>query len=371
VENNKKIKIIISGGGTGGHIFPAIAIAETLKKKVSDIDILFVGAKGKMEMEKVAAAGYRIEGLWISGLQRRLTLKNFSVPFKIISSLLRSNKILRNFKPDVVVGVGGYASWAVVKVAAMKGIPTLIQEQNSFPGKSNIDLSKKVNKICVAFDEMEKYFPKPKIVITGNPVRKEMVNIENKKQEALKFFGLDPDKKIVLAVGGSLGARTINQSIQKYLDLFVDEKIQVIWQTGKLYFETAKDAVNKISENEIKVFEFINRMDLAYAAADVIISRAGAISVSELCIIGKPVIMVPSPNVAEDHQTKNAMALVKTNAAILIIDSECLSLLGNSVVELINDYEKRSLLSRNILKLALPQAADSIADEILALVNKS
>jgi UDP-N-acetylglucosamine--N-acetylmuramyl-(pentapeptide) pyrophosphoryl-undecaprenol N-acetylglucosamine transferase len=371
VENNKKIKIIISGGGTGGHIFPAIAIAETLKKKVSDIDILFVGAKGKMEMEKVAAAGYHIEGLWISGLQRRLTFKNFSVPFKIISSLLKSNNILKNFKPDAVVGVGGYASWAVVKVAAMKGIPTLIQEQNSFPGKSNIDLSKKVNKICVAFEGMEKYFPKPKIVITGNPVRKEMVNIENKKQEALKFFGLDPDKKIVLAIGGSLGARTINQSILKYLDLFVDEKIQVIWQTGKLYFETAKEATNKIPEKGIKVFEFINRMDLAYAAADVIISRAGAISVSELCIIGKPVIMVPSPNVAEDHQTKNAMALVKTNAAILIKDSECLSLLGNSVVELIKDYEKRSLLSRNILKLALPQAADSIADEVLALANKS
>ena len=371
MENNKKIKIIISGGGTGGHVFPAIAIAETLKKKVSDIDILFVGAKGKMEMEKVAAAGYPIEGLWISGLQRRLTYKNFLVPLKIISSLLKSNKIIKNFKPDVVVGVGGYASWAVVKVAAMKGIPTLIQEQNSFPGKSNINLSKKVNKICVAFDGMGKYFPKQKIVITGNPVRKEMVNIENKKQEALKFFGLEANKNIILIIGGSLGARTINQSIQKNLELFNGENIQVIWQTGKLYFEIAKEVATKISEKNNKVFNFINRMDLAYAAADVIISRAGAISVSELCIIGKPVIMVPSPNVAEDHQTKNAMALVNSKAAILIKDSECLSLLGNKVIELIKDNEKISLLSSNILKLALPQAADSIAAEVLALANKN
>jgi UDP-N-acetylglucosamine--N-acetylmuramyl-(pentapeptide) pyrophosphoryl-undecaprenol N-acetylglucosamine transferase len=370
VENNKKIRVIICGGGTGGHIFPAIAIADTLKKKVEDIDILFVGAKGKMEMEKVAAAGYPIEGLWISGLQRRITYKNFSVPFKIISSLLNASRIINNFKPDVVIGVGGYASWAVVKVAAIKKIPTLIQEQNSFPGKSNINLSRRVNKICVAFSNMEKYFPKSKIVITGNPVRNEMVNIENKKLEALKFFGLDPNKKILFAVGGSLGARTINQSIQKYLDLFIREEIQIIWQTGKHYFNAAKETTAKFSDKGIKAFEFINRMDLAYAAADLIVSRAGAISVSELCIVGKPVILVPSPNVAEDHQTKNAMALVHADAAKLIKDSECILLLGDTVIDLIKDNEKCSALSSNIFRLALPQAADNIANEVLALANR-
>jgi UDP-N-acetylglucosamine--N-acetylmuramyl-(pentapeptide) pyrophosphoryl-undecaprenol N-acetylglucosamine transferase len=370
MENKNKIKVIISGGGTGGHIFPAIAIADTLKKKISDIDILFVGAKGKMEMEKVAAAGYPIEGLWISGLQRRLTYKNLSVPFKIISSLLKSRRILKIFKPDVVVGVGGYASWAIVKAAAMKGIPTLIQEQNSFPGKSNIDLSKKVNKICVAFEGMEKYFPKSKIVITGNPVRREMVNIENKKEEALKFFGLSPDKKIIFAVGGSLGARTINQSIQNHLELFAKENIQVIWQTGKLYFEAAKNAATNIFDGGIKVYDFISRMDLAYAAADIIVSRAGAISVSELCIIGKPAILVPSPNVAEDHQTKNALTLVRADAAILIKDSECKLVLGKKIIELFMDKEKCSSLSKNIKTLALPDAADSIVNEVLTLVNK-
>ncbi len=370
MEYNKNIKVIISGGGTGGHVFPAIAIANTLKKKVKGIEILFVGAKGKMEMEKVKAAGYPIEGLWISGLQRRLTYKNISVPFKIISSLLKSNRIIKNFKPDVVVGVGGYASWAVVKVASFKTIPTLIQEQNSFPGKTNINLSRKVNKICVAFSGMEKYFPELKIVLTGNPVRQEVVNIENKKEEAIKYFEFEPGKKILLAIGGSLGAKTINESIKKYLELFAKENIQVIWQTGKLFFETAKEAANIFSNNKIRVIDFIDRMDMAYAAADIIVSRAGAISVSELCIIGKPAVLIPSPNVAEDHQAKNALALVKSNAAILIKDSDSRLVLGKTVIELLNDDVKCKMLSDNIKTLALPHAADAIADEVIALANR-
>jgi len=370
LEDTGKIKVIISGGGTGGHVFPAIAIANTLKMKCNDIDILFVGAKGRMEMEKVAAAGYRIEGLWISGLQRRLTLKNFSVPFKIISSLFKSNRILKKFKPDVVIGVGGYASWAVVKVASIKGIPTLIQEQNSYPGKSNINLSFKVDKICVAFPNMERFFPKAKIVITGNPVRKEVVDIESKKEEAMNFFGLKAGKKTIFAVGGSLGARTINESIQEYLELFITEDIQVIWQTGKFFFETAKEAANKISKEGIKVFDFINRMDYAYAAADIIISRAGAISVSELCIVGKPVILIPSPNVAEDHQTKNAEALMKEHAAKFIKDSQCKTILGKTVLELVQDEEKCSELSKNIKTLAKPFAAETIVSEVMKLVNR-
>jgi len=348
-------------------VFPAIAIANTLKVKSSDIDILFVGAKGKMEMEKVAAAGYPIEGLWISGLQRRLTYKNISVPFKILSSLFKSNKILHRFKPDVVIGVGGYASWAVVKVAAIKGIPTLIQEQNSFPGKSNINLSRKVNKICVAFPNMGKFFPEGKIIITGNPVRKEVVDIEGKKDEALKFFGLKAGKKTLFAVGGSLGARTINESMQKNLELFIAEDMQVIWQTGKMYYETASEAANKIYKDGIKVYDFINRMDYAYAAADIIISRAGAISVSELCLVGKPVILVPSPNVAEDHQTKNAEALVKFHAAKLIKDSQCRIILGQTVIDLVHNESKCAELSTNIKALAKPQAADTIVEEVLKL----
>lgn len=364
-----KIKVIISGGGTGGHIFPAIAIANNLKIKVADADILFVGAKGKMEMEKVPAAGYPIEGLWISGLQRRLTLKNISVPFKILSSLLKANTIIKRFKPDVVIGVGGYASWAVVKVATMKKIPALIQEQNSFPGKSNINLAKKVDKICVAFEGMDKYFPKPKVILTGNPVRQEMVDIKNKKEEALKFFGLDPGKKVLFVFGGSLGARTVNESMHISLEQFVKNNIQVIWQTGKSYYGTATDAAKNISCINVKVFDFINRMDLAYAAADMIISRAGAISISELCIVGKPLILVPSPNVAEDHQTKNAMALVNSDAAILIKDVECRQVLGKTVLKNIIDVAGCETLKRNIIKLALPDAASAIVNEILTLAK--
>lgn len=362
------MRIIISGGGTGGHIFPAIAIANALKEKDPNTEILFVGAKGRMEMEKVPAAGYKIEGLWISGLQRRLTVKNLSVPFKVISSLVKARKIIKQFKPNVVVGVGGYASWAVVKAAAMKKIPTLIQEQNSFPGKSNINLAKKVNKICVAFQGMEKFFPAGKIVLTGNPVRKNIIDIKNKRSEALEFFKLKSDKKILLVVGGSLGARTINESISGLLDFLKEKNIQLIWQTGKTYHETAKNEIDKYSEAGMVTFDFISRMDLAYAAADMIVSRAGAISVSELCCIGKPVILVPSPNVAEDHQTKNAMALVKVNAAKLLKDVECLQTLGKVIDEIFCDEKEMQSLSENIKKLALPDSANAIADEIQKLI---
>jgi UDP-N-acetylglucosamine--N-acetylmuramyl-(pentapeptide) pyrophosphoryl-undecaprenol N-acetylglucosamine transferase len=371
VEKNKILKVIISGGGTGGHVFPAIAIANTLKRRVPDIEILFVGAKGRMEMEKVAAAGYTIEGLWISGIQRRLTFKNFSVPFKIISSLLKSKRILKKFRPDVVVGVGGYASWAIVKMASMLGIPTLIQEQNSYPGKSNIDLSKKVDRICVAFEGMEKFFPASKIVVTGNPVRLEMVDVAGKKEVGLNYFKLSPDKKVVLVIGGSLGARTINDSIGIYLEQFLADGLQLIWQTGKSYKENVRRVIKPNQYSSVNVNSFISCMDLAYAAADIVISRAGAISISELCIVGKPVILVPSPNVAEDHQTKNAMALVNSNAAILLKDSECREKLGSVVKELIGNNELCKEMSSNLKQLALPDAADSIVNEVLKLAMKN
>lgn len=367
---SNSLRVIISGGGTGGHIFPAIAIANALKEKFPGCEILFVGAKGRMEMEKVPAAGYKIEGLWISGLQRELSAKNLSVPFKIISSLVKSRRIICQFKPDVVVGVGGYASWAVVKVAGYKGIPTLIQEQNSFPGKSNINLSKKVNTICVAFRGMDKFFPAEKIVLTGNPVRQNMIEIENKKSEALNFFELASDKKILLAVGGSLGARTINESICNLLPFLHEKNIQLIWQTGKAYHEVAKTEGKKYSGNGIRIYDFINRMNLAYAAADLVVSRAGAISVSELCCVGKPVILVPSPNVAEDHQTKNAMTLVNVNAAKLVKDSECRENLRSVMSEIFDSKEEMLKLCNNIKQLALPNAANTIAEEIKKLSGK-
>lgn len=369
MNSSSSMRVIISGGGTGGHIFPAIAIANALKEKFPDTEMLFVGAKGRMEMEKVPAAGYKIEGLWISGLQRKLTFKNLSVPFKIISSLVRSRKIISQFKPDVVVGVGGYASWTVVKAAALKKIPTLIQEQNSFPGKSNINLAKKVNTICVAFQGMEKYFPAEKIVLTGNPVRQNIIDIKNKKNEALDFFGLKNDKKILLAVGGSLGARTINESINRMLTFLQKKNIQLIWQTGKTYHEIAKTEIRKYSGEGMVTNDFINRMDLAYAAADIVVSRAGAIAVSELCCIGKPVILVPSPNVAEDHQTKNAMALVKMNAAKLVKDSECRQVLEKVIDEILNNEKEMDELSQSIKKLALPDSANAIVNEIQKLTG--
>ena len=367
----RPLKIIVSGGGTGGHIFPAIAIANAIKAMRSDTQFLFVGAKGKMEMEKVPAAGYEIEGLWISGLQRRLTLSNLSFPFKVISSLLKANSILKKFKPDAVIGTGGFASGPMLRAASKKGIVTLIQEQNSYPGITNKLLSKHVNKICVAYSGMEKFFPKEKILLTGNPVRQDLMNVDGKRDRALEHFGLKPDKKIILVIGGSLGARTINESILNCLPEFENKNIQLIWQTGKNFYETAQHKVGASSAKGIKVFDFIQKMDLAYAAADIVVSRAGASSVSELSLVKKPCILVPSPNVAEDHQTKNAMALVTHHAAVLIADNQAREQLCERSVSLVNDVEQCFKLSENISQLAFKDSATVIANEVINLINKN
>jgi UDP-N-acetylglucosamine--N-acetylmuramyl-(pentapeptide) pyrophosphoryl-undecaprenol N-acetylglucosamine transferase len=366
----QQLKVIISGGGTGGHIFPAIAIANALVKKVPNVEILFVGAKGKMEMEKVPAAGYKIIGLWISGLQRKLTLRNLLFPVKLIVSLFKAWSIVRSFKPDLVVGVGGYASGPLLRAALFSGVPAIIQEQNSFPGITNRLLAKKVERICVAYDGMEKYFPKEKIILTGNPVRQDILNLEGKKDRGIEFFGLDRTKKTLLVLGGSLGARTINESIAKNIELFERGNIQVVWQTGKFYYPVATELVKSKSFKNVKVFDFINKMDLAYAVADLVVSRAGASSVSELCLVKKPCILIPSPNVAEDHQTKNAMALVNHKAAELVKDSEAVAVLGEKVMELFNNEEERMKLAENTVKMAFRDAADAIASEIIRLVKK-
>ncbi len=364
------LRIIVSGGGTGGHIFPAIAIANAIKSLRPDTEFLFVGAEGKMEMEKVPAAGYKIEGLWISGFQRKLSLSNLAFPFKVISSLMKAKKILRSFKPDAVIGTGGFASGPMLQVAANKGIPTLVQEQNSYPGITNKILSKKVDRICVAYSGMEKYFPKNKILLTGNPVRQDILSLEGKKERGTEHFGLNSSKKTILVIGGSLGARTINESIIKCLDVFEKNNIQLIWQTGKGFYETAKLATAKYNEKGIKTFDFIQKMDYAYAVADLVISRAGASSVSELCLVKKPCILIPSPNVAEDHQTKNAMALVTYNAAVIIKDVESREILCDKTMELINNMEQCDKLSENIGKLAFQNSAIVIANEVLSLINK-
>jgi len=365
----RKIKVIISGGGTGGHIFPAIAIANELKRVNAENEILFVGAEGRMEMEKVPAAGYKILGLKIAGIQRKFDLKNFLLPAKVLASVMKSRNIIRNFKPDAAVGVGGYASGPLLYAATMQRIPSLIQEQNSFAGVTNKILSKRVRKVCVAYDGMEKYFSKEKIVMTGNPVRQDVIQTEGKKSEALNYFRLDGNKKTLLVIGGSLGARSINQAVMSGLAKFDENNIQVIWQTGKSFFPTASAAVNGFSENGIHAHEFINRMDLAFSCADVVISRAGASSVSELQLVAKPCILVPSPNVAEDHQTKNAMALVNKQAAILVKDSEANQQLANTAIALINDPGKQNQLSQNISRLALRNSAARIVEEIYGIIE--
>jgi len=365
----KPLKIIVSGGGTGGHIFPAIAIANAIKALRPDTEFLFVGAEGKMEMEKVPAAGYKIEGLWISGFQRKLTLSNLAFPFKLISSLLKAKKLLKTFNADAAIGTGGFASGPMLQVAANKGIVTLIQEQNSYPGITNKILSKKVDKICVAYNGMEKYFPKEKIILTGNPVRQDILSLEGKRERGIEFFGLDSNKKTILVIGGSLGARTINESIATCIQSFADANIQLIWQTGKGYFETAKAATAAYNDKGIKAFDFIQKMDYAYAVADVVISRAGASSISELCLVKKPCILIPSPNVAEDHQTKNAMALVTYNAALLIKDVEAKEKLKEAVLNLMQDETQCIKLSENIGRLAFKDSATVIANEILSLIN--
>ena len=361
-----KLKFILSGGGTGGHIYPAIAIANELKKRFPEAEFLFVGAKDKMEMQKVPQAGYAIKGLWIAGLQRKLTLQNALFPIKLLSSLWESRKILKSFKPDVVIGTGGFASGPLLNVANSLNIPTLIQEQNSYPGITNKLLSKKAAKICVAYENLERFFPKEKMILTGNPVRQDLIDVSSKREEAITFFKLDPKKKTLLVLGGSLGARRINQLIEKELQGLLSQKVQIIWQCGKLYLED----YSKYNSSQVQVVAFIERMDLVYAAADVVISRAGASSVSELCIVGKPVIFIPSPNVAEDHQTKNAQAIVDKKGAIMIKESALEDEFSIVLEALLKDEGKQQLLGDNIKKLALPQATIQIVDEIEKLLKK-
>jgi len=362
----RKIKVIISGGGTGGHIFPALAIANALKEMNTDNEILFVGALGRMEMEKIPAAGYKIIGLDIRGLQRKLTVSNLSFPFKVISSVTKSKKIIKEFKPDAAVGVGGYASGPLLWAATSNKIPSIIQEQNSFPGITNRLLAKRVQKICVAYDGMEKFFPAKNIVMTGNPVRQDITKAAGKEVQAAEFFGLDRNKKMLLIIGGSLGARTINESIAAGIEKINAAGIQLVWQTGKSYFEKAKS----FASANIKVFDFIREMNLAYAAADAVISRAGALSVSELCLVGKPVIFVPSPNVTADHQTKNAMTLVEKNAALLVRDAEAMEKLVDDALLLIQSDAKRKSLSQNISALAKKDSAQKIAEIIYDLIER-
>ena len=363
----KSYRFILSGGGTGGHIYPAIAIANALKARFPKSEFLFVGAKDKMEMQKVPQAGYSIIGLWISGIQRRLTFKNVLFPLKLVVSLFRSMAILNSFKPDVVIGTGGFASGPLLQVAAMKGVPTLIQEQNSFPGITNKLLSKKVTKVCVAYEGLERFFPKEKLILTGNPVRQDVVDLEGKSAEANTFFSLDPHKKTLLVLGGSLGARRINQLVESKLDYLKNLDIQLIWQCGKLY---EADYSRYNSNANVQVHSFLNRMDLAYASADVIISRAGASSVSELCVVGKPVIFIPSPNVSEDHQTKNALAVSEQGAALLIREQDLESNFETQFSALISSDSTQLELSTAIQKLALKNATQSIVDEIEKLLNK-
>jgi UDP-N-acetylglucosamine--N-acetylmuramyl-(pentapeptide) pyrophosphoryl-undecaprenol N-acetylglucosamine transferase len=368
-KNLKQLKVIISGGGTGGHIFPAVAIANELKNLVPGIEILFVGALGKMEMEKVPAAGYRIVGVPIAGLQRKVTLANLKLPFLVIRSLFKTRKIVSDFKPDVVVGTGGYASGPVLRAANSQQIPTLIQEQNSYAGITNKLLSKKASRICVAYEGMEIFFPKNKILLTGNPTRQDLANVKEKLAEARNFFRLDPAKKTILVIGGSQGARVINESVGAGLQMLADNNIQLIWQTGKTYYPTAQQQVEKFTGKNLNALDFISRMDFAYAAADIVVSRAGASSVSELCNIGMPSILVPSPNVAEDHQTKNAMALVNKNAAILVKDNNAPGELIKTAIALLGNENQQVSLSNNISKLAYHNSANVIAREVLKLAG--
>lgn len=361
----KRYNILISGGGTGGHIYPAIAIANEIKMRYPDANFLFVGAKDKMEMEKVPQAGYEIKGLWIAGIQRKFTVDNLLFPFKLISSLWKSRSIIKKFKPDVAIGTGGFASGPALIMANRSNVPTLIQEQNSFPGITNKLLSKRAAKVCVAYDNLERFFPVDKIVKTGNPVRQDLLTIYNKVDEGKSFFNLDISKKTILVLGGSLGARKINQLIASHIEFFKKQEVQVIWQCGKFYFEEYKKYNELV---HVQVHQFINKMDLAYAASDFIISRSGASSVSELCIVGKPVIFIPSPNVAEDHQTKNAKSIADQHGAILLPEKE-LDTFAIVFETLLKDKGKQEHLSENIHELALPSATTHIVNEIEKLLN--
>lgn len=368
--SNSAVRVIISGGGTGGHIFPAIAIANAIKRLRADAEILFVGASGKMEMEKVPTAGYRIIGLNISGIERSLSPKNLMFPFKLAGSLTQSMGIIRNFRPDAVVGVGGFASGPVMLAATVRGIPTIIQEQNSYAGITNKVLGRRAKRICVAYPDMGRFFPSDRIVLTGNPVRQDILNMAGKREAGLTTFNLDTTKKTLLVIGGSLGARSINQSVEAHIDSFIKADVQVVWQTGKLFLDQATKAVEAKGAKNIRVQAFITTMDQAYAVADVVLSRAGASSISELCIVGKPAVLVPFPFAAEDHQTKNAMALVQRNAAILVPDGKAMEQACNKALDLLMDEGKRNELMANIKELALPNADTQIANEILNLIRK-
>ncbi len=374
------MRAIISGGGTGGHIFPAIAIANVIKAHDNTSEILFVGAESKMEMQKVPQAGYKIVGLKIAGFQRKKLWKNITLPYKMIACSLKAKSIIKDFKPDVVIGVGGYASWAILKQAQNLNIPTLLQEQNSLAGKSNQILAKKAKKICVAYDGMDKFFEKDKIVFTGNPIRKNITFLQDRMAElksmAIKEFGLIADKKTILVTGGSLGAGTINKAIENHLQYFIDNDIQLLWQTGKFYYNGIIERTKSLLETSpkakelIHINEFIFDMDKAYSVCDVIIARAGALSISELCLVGKPVILVPSPNVAEDHQTKNAMALVNKNAALMIKDCELQDKMTAALTDLLKDENKMTTLGKNILSLGVKDADERIFKEIKAIIDK-
>ena len=363
-------KVIISGGGTGGHIFPALSIAHALKKLNPEIEILFVGAEGKMEMEKVPAAGYTIVGLPIAGIKRSISIDNLFFPIKLIKSLSKANSILKSFKPDIAIGVGGYASGPMLFAASMNGIPTLIQEQNSYPGITNKILSKKATKICVAYENMNQFFEASKIMFTGNPVREDIKDLTNKKSLAANYFNLSDSTPTLLIVGGSQGARSINKAIYAGLEKLHEAGIQVIWQTGKSFFVEADEKIKPLNTNKIKAYDFISKMDLAYAICDVVVARAGASTVSELCIVRKPSILVPLPTAAEDHQTKNCLALVNRHAALLVKDQDANSTLVNEAITLLNNQTKQLELANNIAPLARPDAADTIAKEIVDIINR-
>lgn len=371
--SDRQPRFIISGGGTGGHIFPAISIANALKETYPGADVLFVGAVGRMEMERVPAAGYSIEGLPVSGFDRKNMLRNVKVVWNLLRSILKARKIIRRFKPDVAIGVGGYASAPVLRAASAFGVPTLIQEQNSYAGVTNKLLAKKAARICVAYDDMERFFPKEKMVKTGNPVRQDLFAVTPREEAAYQFFGLNPAKKTILIVGGSLGARTINQSVIAHLKTLVTSDVQVIWQTGKFYIDDALKAFEPFepfASKQIIVTAFVSRMDYAYSVADLVISRAGASSISELCLLAKPAVLVPSPNVAEDHQTKNAMALVKHDAAVMIKDVEAKEKMIPDALKIIQNASQMTALSKNILNLAEQNSAGRIAEEVKKILVK-
>ncbi len=369
IKTGATYRILISGGGTGGHIYPALAIANAWMDKHPDSEILFVGAQGKMEMQKVPEAGYSIKGLPVAGLQRKLTLANLSFPIKLWRSLRMASKIVKEFQPQLVVGVGGYASGPVLYAAQNKGIPTLLQEQNSYAGLTNKLLAKKAAKICVAYPEMERFFPKEKLKLTGNPVRKDLLDLAGKREQGIQVFGLDPNRKTVFVLGGSLGALTLNQAMLKHMVDLEKEGYQVLWQSGKFYFKDMEVALDKAGLTHIHLREFIREMDLAYAAADVIVSRAGALSVSELCLVGKPVIFIPSPNVAEDHQTKIANACVRQGAAVLLADADAVGKFKEYIDDLLQHEEKAQSLATAIKKMAMPDAANALVHELELLLK--